>query len=103
VAEIAANVVEHGKGDQADAEIIVTLDPSDAGIDIEIADSGRPFDPTAFEPAPVAHAIETAPIGGRGLRILRAFARDLSYRRDGNFNHVRMHIPAGATQEIALT
>jgi anti-sigma regulatory factor (Ser/Thr protein kinase) len=103
VAEIAANVVEHGKGDRADAEIIVTLDPSDAGIDIEIADSGGPFDPTAVEPVPLAHSIEMAPIGGRGLRILRTFARDLSYRRDGNFNHVRMHIPAGALQEAAQT
>jgi sigma-B regulation protein RsbU (phosphoserine phosphatase) len=101
VAEIAANVVEHGTRDHADAEIVVTLDQSDAGIDIEIADSGRPFDPTAVEPvavAPVAaeHSIETTPIGGRGLRILRAFARNLSYRRDGNFNHVRMHVPAEA-------
>jgi anti-sigma regulatory factor (Ser/Thr protein kinase) len=96
VAEIAANVVEHGRLDQADAEIVVTLNQSDAGIDIEIADSGRPFDPTAVEPVAVAHSIETAPIGGRGLRILRAFAQNLSYRRAGNFNHVRMHVPAEA-------
>jgi phosphoserine phosphatase RsbU/P len=96
VAEIAANVVEHGKHDRADAEIIVTLDRAETGIDIEIADSGRPFDPTAVEPVPAAHAIETAPVGGRGLRILRTFARGLSYRRDGNFNHVRMHVPAEA-------
>jgi anti-sigma regulatory factor (Ser/Thr protein kinase) len=97
VAEIAANVVEHGQDAHADAEIIVTLDRSDAGIEIEVADSGRAFDPTAVEPVPLAHAIETAPVGGRGLRILRTFARDLSYRRDGNFNHVRMHVPAEAT------
>jgi anti-sigma regulatory factor (Ser/Thr protein kinase) len=82
VAELAANLLEHGGMRPAGDEINVTLRHNGTGLEVEVNDTGRAFDPTA-------HAGGTAPaggLGGRGLRLLRAYAAAMSYRRDGGHN-----------------
>jgi anti-sigma regulatory factor (Ser/Thr protein kinase) len=96
VAELAANVIEHGVARSDNDHIIVTLSRSGDGIAIEFMDAREPFDPTltpvaaqgALEPA----SIESAAIGGRGLGLVRAYAKDVSYRRDGRYNRVTLKI-----------
>jgi anti-sigma regulatory factor (Ser/Thr protein kinase) len=92
VAEIAANVLEHGGGDEPDAHLGVTLRQRDCGLDVEITDSGRPFDPTAAVEQPLASSIEAAHIGGLGLRLVRSYASEVSYRHDGVCNRLTLHL-----------
>jgi anti-sigma regulatory factor (Ser/Thr protein kinase) len=87
-----ANVLEHGAG--AHGEIGVTLRRQGRGLEVEVTDAGRPFDPTALSDIPTARSIEAARIGGRGLRLLRSYAADISYRHDGSRNRLRLHLPA---------
>jgi anti-sigma regulatory factor (Ser/Thr protein kinase) len=94
VAEIAANVLEHGASRAHPVEVGVTLRRRDAGLDIEITDSGRPFDPTAVIERPLPDTIEAAEIGGLGLRLVRSYASDITYRHDGVCNHLKLHLPA---------
>jgi anti-sigma regulatory factor (Ser/Thr protein kinase) len=62
VAEIAANVLEHGAAAEP-AQLGVTLRRCESGLDVEITDSGRPFDPTALLDHPLPDALESAHIG----------------------------------------
>ena len=82
VAEVAANLLEHGRARAEGDEITVTLRPGATALEIELTDTGRAFDPTA----PAAAAASPDDLGGRGLRLLRAYAAAMRYRRDGGRN-----------------
>ena len=100
VAEIAANVLEHGTQPAESAEVGVTLRRRGGGLDLEISDSGRPFDLTAEPDLALPTTIETARIGGLGLRLVRNYASEISYRHDGVHNHHRLHLPATSRKPL---
>lgn len=91
VAELAGNVLEHGTP-ALDDQIMVTLRHLGDGIGVEFLDSCAPFDPTGAIDASHEVSIETLRPGGHGLRLVRAYARDLSYCRDGGRNRVTLKI-----------
>lgn len=95
IAEHAANVIEHGGADGSrPGEIAITLRSCGDGIEAEIADTGRRFDPTQVpDPAP-QDDIETASVGERGLRLIRSVAAKLAYRHDGTHNRLLLRIDA---------
>jgi anti-sigma regulatory factor (Ser/Thr protein kinase) len=97
VAEIATNVLEHGASAAGSAEFDVTLRRRGDGLDLEITDSGRPFDVTTAPDAEVPHSLETARIGGLGLHLVRSYAEDISYRHDGVRNRLKLHLPAAVS------
>ena len=91
IAEIVTNAIEHGAaGDGGD--MTVTLLPVDSGVNVEICDSGRPFDPTQVADAPIPLSIETAQVGGWGMKLVRAFADQIVYRREGECNRLSLRI-----------
>jgi anti-sigma regulatory factor (Ser/Thr protein kinase) len=96
VSELANNIVEHGRI-RADAdEIRLELRRMKPGLEIEISDPGVAFDPVAAPPA----EFDSDGIGGRGLRLVRAYARALSYRRNQDRNIVTLQlVPAGGDAE----
>ena len=50
---------------------------------LSFSHDGPAFDPTTFpEPKPVADLTDT-PVGGRGLLLIRSFARSMRYSHDG--------------------
>jgi anti-sigma regulatory factor (Ser/Thr protein kinase) len=94
VAEIATNVLEHGTSATEPAEFDVTLRRHGDGLDLEITDSGRPFNVTTAPAAELPQSIETARIGGLGLHLVRSYAEDISYHHDGGRNRLKLHLPA---------
>jgi anti-sigma regulatory factor (Ser/Thr protein kinase) len=86
--ELAANLMEHGSGRTSAALLNVRLWPEAGGMRLELTDDGAAFDPTLPRPAPAPATLETAAIGGRGLRTVRGLARELRYRRENGRNHV---------------
>jgi len=86
VTELVTNIADHGYAGRGDGEVELRAEPAadGAGIRVEIADNGEPFDPLAVPPpAPPARAAE-ARIGGLGIHLVRSYADDCSYeRRDG--------------------
>jgi serine/threonine-protein kinase RsbW len=92
VAELAANVVEHGVAGSGDNHIALTLRRLGDGMEVEFQDSCGPFDPTGAATPEEAVAIESASAGGRGLRLLRAYAKDIVHGHDGGRNRVTLRI-----------
>jgi serine/threonine-protein kinase RsbW len=91
VAEILANLLEHGRSRPDGDDIRITLRPSSPALDLEISDSGRAFDPIARAVAAAAAPAREV-LGGRGLRLLGAYASDMSYRRDGRWNVLSLRV-----------
>jgi serine/threonine-protein kinase RsbW len=94
VAELAANVVEHGVPRPGIDEMVVTVRRVTDGIAVEFRDSRAPFDPTVPPPPPRADTVATAEPSGRGLLLLHAYARDLTYTHDGTHNRVTLTVPS---------
>jgi len=90
VAELAANVLEHGRASSDESDhIVVTLRQAGDGIEIEFLDSLGPFDPTAKAAETKSPPSEP---GGLGLVLIHAYAEELNYSNDGTYNRVRFKI-----------
>jgi anti-sigma regulatory factor (Ser/Thr protein kinase) len=94
VAELFANVLEHGKAKPERDRIAVTLARRHDGIGIEFVDTCARFDPTAADLPAQGNSIESATIDGRGLMLVRAYAKDLAHHYDGRGNHVTLRVEA---------
>jgi anti-sigma regulatory factor (Ser/Thr protein kinase) len=88
VAELAANVLEHGVARSLEDQIILKLDRLRDGIEVEFADSRESFNPTVAS-APTGDAVNG---GGRGLHLLHSYASDLSYVADARYNRTRFTV-----------
>lgn len=88
VEEAVANVVMHGGA--ADAETLsVRLSAGNAALQITIEDPCVAFDPLAAPPPPGNQP------GGQGIRLMRQYARRVSYRRKGDTNRLTLTIARG--------
>lgn len=72
--EVFNNIVEHAYSGGADAFIDIRIEISEAGMRLELEDSGLPFD--LIEPPRLP---ATPSESGRGLFIVRAFVDHMSY------------------------
>jgi anti-sigma regulatory factor (Ser/Thr protein kinase) len=101
IAEIAANVIEHGAAPAETVKLGVTLRRHSGGLDIEITDSGTPFDPTAVDERPAPQSLDQAEVGGLGLRLVRSYASEIAYHHDGICNRLKLHLPASLSSTTA--
>ncbi len=62
---------------------------------IEIIDSGIPFDMTSIPAPDLPSSIEKRKIGGLGIFLIKRMADEVSYRREGNFNILRLTVKRG--------
>ena len=92
VAEIAANVLEHGDVRAEPAKFAVTLRRHNAGLDVEIAEFRTAVRSDHRSRAPLSDAIELSHIGGLGLRLVRSYASEITYRYDGVCNRLTLQI-----------
>ncbi|MCB1589163.1 MAG: ATP-binding protein [Xanthomonadales bacterium] len=85
--ELLVNLLNHSGRRESALECRLSLIADDHTIWCEWIDNGLSFDP--FE-APLA---EPSADGGVGLPLVRHFARDCSYDRRGDFNHLSFTVP----------
>ena len=84
--EIVSNVIRHGFDDDAEHEILVTIDIADGVVTATVTDDGVAFDPRDA-PAPDLDApIEERSPGGLGMHLVRATMDDVAYRREDGRN-----------------
>jgi anti-sigma regulatory factor (Ser/Thr protein kinase) len=91
--EAVTNVIDHCV-DATAIEIACTRDGEK--VQVEIADDGAPFDPSALAPhALPTHLAEATP-GGLGVHLIRQYSEDLRYQRTPGHNHLllSLRVPA---------
>ena len=89
--EAVMNAIAHGfVGMPPPHAISVRLDIGDATVLAEIADNGRPFDPTIAPPPDLSSRVEERDPGGLGIHLMRTMMDRVEYRRDGGRNRLRL-------------
>ena len=85
--EALTNIISHARAPANQAlDIALALGSTAYGTALGIADNGAAFDPTAQASAKLALSLDDAEIGGHGLRLMRHYLHEFSYRREGERN-----------------
>ena len=90
--EVLTNIIRHGYLSESTHRIDLWLRVGSGGVEIEIEDDGREFDPTTAADAELHLPLAERPIGGLGIHLLRAYAREMSYERRAGRNLLRLRI-----------
>jgi serine/threonine-protein kinase RsbW len=84
--EVLVNIIHHGyQGRQERIEIQVDAFP-DSHIQIEIKDSGPPFNPMEENLADLTSDLDDREVGGLGIHFIRKLMDEVRYKREGNLN-----------------
>jgi anti-sigma regulatory factor (Ser/Thr protein kinase) len=91
--EAVTNVITHAFKPDTVHEVRVALWHDDTALHAEITDDGRPFDPLAHELPAAPADLDSAQIGGLGIKLMRSFAARIAYRRSGSMNRLTLSFP----------
>ena len=94
--ECLANTIIHGS---PTAAIRVSLRRFEDRVEIEVEDDGMPFDPLGAVLPPLPTQLEDMELGGNGIRLMRRFLDEMSYRYSSGRNHLVMVRRTGARTE----
>src|SRR5271165_4972036 len=85
--ELITNWLKYGYPERSEpglAEVALALEGS--RLTIKFEDDGAAFDPLAEPPPDLSQPLETRPVGGLGLYLLRGLADEMSYKRSNDRN-----------------
>lgn len=88
--EHLTNVMNYAFADSQVHEIRVRLELTGGGLQIEVEDDGKPFNPLEHPGPDLTVPLEKRPIGGLGIHLIRSFMDELDYRREGTRNIFQM-------------
>jgi RNA polymerase sigma factor (TIGR02999 family) len=89
--EVLSNVIRHGCLPGRDYEIQVRyrlLDGGPGGIEVEVSDNARPFDPLSLPPPDLALPLEQRRAGGLGVFLVRKMMDEVRYEHRDGRNHL---------------
>lgn len=88
--ECGANIVHHACGGQAQEKFRVSFQYAAGAMVIELRDRGPAFDPTSAAARDLADADGDRPPGGWGIHLVRHYADEVHYAREGGENVLRL-------------
>lgn len=84
--ELGLNALTHGREHGLD-ELSISIRSDTESIFIEMLDNGAPFDPLTDAPIPDPNApLESRPVGGLGIYLIRNMVDEIHYRRGDDMN-----------------
>lgn len=94
VQEMLTNVLRHSYAPNDPRPVCVGFRVSDNSVEITLRDKGSEFNPLRFENHRIEEAgqLESLPtaVGGYGIHIARMVMDEVSYERQGDWNHLAM-------------
>ncbi len=100
--EVLTNTIEHGLHGDASRRLDVELVFDGRTLITTLSDDAPPYDPFTEAPAPdIAADVESRPVGGLGLHLVKSFMDECSASHDGHRNRIvlRKHTGGGADPE----
>ncbi|MCY4370730.1 MAG: ATP-binding protein [bacterium] len=92
VEEFGLNALTHGRKHGLD-EFEITISSDSELITIELSDNGAAFDPMNDAPEPDFETpLESRPIGGLGIYLIKKMVDAMEYRRDYDRNYLRLTV-----------
>ena len=88
--EVISNIVKYGYSNQPDGLIELLVHRVGQNIEAIVRDYAPPFNLLESSPPNVAEDLESCPVGGLGIYLIRQLADEISYRRDGDANEVTL-------------
>jgi len=88
--EAVTNTISYGFADGDDAEISVELDIGDDIAVVTLVDNGVAFDPLSVPEATKITDLETAQIGGFGVKLMRELSSSIAYEYADGRNRLTM-------------
>lgn len=82
VDEACSNIIEHAYGAEQRGEIVIECLPDATGLQVEIFDKGRPFDPAAVPAFDPAAPLEARNRRGMGMFFIYKLMDRVQYRFD---------------------
>jgi anti-sigma regulatory factor (Ser/Thr protein kinase) len=99
--ELFVNAVRHGGCEGLENAACFSLTCQAKAILLLFRDRGGPFDLTAAPDADLQQPLAERQSGGLGIHLVRQIMRDVSYRREGEWNVLTMQHPVPEQQEIS--
>jgi anti-sigma regulatory factor (Ser/Thr protein kinase) len=98
--EIVSNVIRHAFDDDAEHQIVVTLDVASDFVTATVVDDGVPFDPRDAPIPDLDAALDERQAGGLGMHLVRSTMDEIDYRREEGRNVLTVRTPvAGRDKE----
>ena len=93
VEELFTNTVMHGHGGDSEAPVRLVCDAREGDIALDYEDTGPAYDPFApTSPPDLTTRVEDRRVGGLGVLLVSAMAREVAYRRVGDTNRISLVI-----------
>ena len=93
IEEIFMNVCHYAYPDGRQGDVTLTYSvPAPGELKVEVADQGAEFNPLTAAPPDLTLSLESRPIGGLGVLLVKALARSITYRRDHDWNRLTFGI-----------
>ena len=86
VEEAVVNVMEYAYPQGETGEVTIEVSVADGLLDINIIDSGMPFDPTGKSDPDTSLSVEERSVGGLGIFLVRQLMDTVSYHRTDEKN-----------------
>jgi serine/threonine-protein kinase RsbW len=97
IEEIFMNVCCYAYPDGRQGEVTLTYSvPAPGELKVEVADQGEEFNPLTAAPPDLTLSLESRPIGGLGIFLVKSLAPSITYRRDRDWNRLTFGISAGS-------
>jgi anti-sigma regulatory factor (Ser/Thr protein kinase) len=98
IEEALANLIMHGQSPSGNKDIAIVFSADRFRAKVQILDRCAPFDVVNAD-LPQSGSFDDSREGGRGLRLLRSFASEITYETVGEENILTMVFGAGSTDD----
>jgi anti-sigma regulatory factor (Ser/Thr protein kinase) len=84
--EWVTNIISYGYEDRGEHWIAVRLEAGDGQVRLEVEDDGREFNPLQHPPVDTTEPLESRPVGGLGIHMIRQLMDTVEYQRRSGRN-----------------
>jgi serine/threonine-protein kinase RsbW len=97
IEEIFMNVCHHAYPNGQHGVVTLRYSiPAPGELSVEVADQGAEFNPLTAPPPDLTLNLQSRPIGGLGIFLVKKLASSIAYRRDRDWNRLTFGISAGS-------